>query len=132
MWITSTFPVHGTLTILPFDGYCNRIEPARSAAVYPQKLQQNAMIIGSKFSLIFFSRLKITLQQAAVRLRRIPRKEFNQSIIRSLPPQQAAGNALAISVQNFRSFFSPDSSALQCFTIPVKHLISKLEYRLFL
>ena len=29
----------------------------------------------------------------------IPRKEFNQSIIRSLTPQQAAGNALAIAVQ---------------------------------
>ena len=43
--------------------------------------------------------LKITLQQAAVRPWRITRKEFNQSIIRSLTPQQAAGNALAIAVQ---------------------------------
>ena len=43
--------------------------------------------------------LKITLRQAAVRLRRIPRMEFNQSIIRSLTPQQAAGNALAIAVK---------------------------------
>jgi len=41
------------------------------------------------------SELKITLQQAAGNL---PRKEFNQSIIRSLTPQQAAGNALAIAV----------------------------------
>ena len=40
--------------------------------------------------------LKITLQQAAGNL---PRKEFNQSIIRSLTPQHAAGNALAIAVQ---------------------------------
>jgi len=28
------------------------MEPARSAAVYPQKLQQNAMMIGSKSSFI--------------------------------------------------------------------------------
>ena len=44
--------------------------------------------------------MKITLQLAAVRLRRIPRREFNQSIIRLRTPQQAAGNALAIAVQN--------------------------------
>jgi hypothetical protein len=43
--------------------------------------------------------LKITLQQAAVRLRRIPRKESNRFKIRSLTPQQAAGNALAIAGQ---------------------------------
>ena len=43
--------------------------------------------------------LKITLQQAAVRLRRIPRKESNRFIIRSLTLQQAAGNALAIAGQ---------------------------------
>jgi len=47
-----------------------------------------------------FQKLKITLQQAAVRLRRTLRKEFNQSIIRSLTPQQAAGLALAIAVQS--------------------------------
>ena len=45
-------PVHGTRMILMSDGYCNLIEPARSAAVYPQKLQQNAMMIGSKSSFI--------------------------------------------------------------------------------
>jgi hypothetical protein len=44
--------------------------------------------------------LKITLQQAAVPpLAGFPAKNFNRSIIRSLTPQQAAGNALAVAVQ---------------------------------
>ncbi len=48
----STFPVHGTRMILMFEGYVSRMEPARSAAVYPQKLQQNEMMIGSNGWLI--------------------------------------------------------------------------------
>jgi len=44
--------------------------------------------------------LKITLQQAAVPpLAGFPVRNFNRSIIRSLTPQQAAGNALANAVQ---------------------------------
>jgi hypothetical protein len=46
----STLPVQGTRMIWMSVGYCSRIEPARSAAVYPQKLQQKAMMIGSKSS----------------------------------------------------------------------------------
>jgi hypothetical protein len=43
--------------------------------------------------------LKITLQQAAVPpLAGFPARNFNRSIIGSLTPQQAAGNALAIAV----------------------------------
>ena len=42
----STFPVQGTRIILMFGEYDSRMEPARSAAVYPQKLQQKAMMIG--------------------------------------------------------------------------------------
>jgi hypothetical protein len=30
------------------EGYCNRIEPARSAAEYAQYMQQKPMILGSK------------------------------------------------------------------------------------
>ncbi len=48
----STLPVQGTRIIIILAGYCNRMEPARSAAVYPQKLQQNEIIIGSKSSAI--------------------------------------------------------------------------------
>ncbi len=45
-------------------------------------------------------KLKITLQQAAVPpLAGFPVRKFNRSVIRSLTPQQAAGNALAIAVQ---------------------------------
>ncbi len=48
----STFPVHGTSTILMFAGYSSLMEPARSAAEYPQALQQKAIIIGLKSSVI--------------------------------------------------------------------------------
>jgi len=41
-------PVQGIRIILMFPGYLRRMEPARSAAVYPQKLQQKAIITGSK------------------------------------------------------------------------------------
>jgi len=44
--MTSTFPVQGTRMIRIVSGYLRRIEPARSAAVYPQKLQQKAIITG--------------------------------------------------------------------------------------
>ena len=47
----STFPVQGTLMILMVSGYLRRIEPARSAAVYPQKLQQNVTITGRNSSI---------------------------------------------------------------------------------
>ena len=47
----STFPVQGTLIILIVSGYLRRIEPARSAAVYPQKLQQNVTITGRNSSI---------------------------------------------------------------------------------
>ena len=47
-------------------------------------------------------KLKITLQQAAVPpLAGFPVRNFYRSIIRSLTPQQAAGNALAIAVQQY-------------------------------
>ena len=46
------------------------------------------------------NQLKVPLQQAAVPpLAGFPLRNFNRSIIRSLTPQQAAGNALAIAVQ---------------------------------
>ena len=37
-------PVQGTCTTRTFGGYCMRRAPARSAAAYAQKLQQNTMI----------------------------------------------------------------------------------------
>jgi hypothetical protein len=53
--------------------------------------------------------LKITLQQAAVPpLAGFPVGDFNRSIIGSLTPHQAAGNALAIAVQRQRNRFSAE------------------------
>ena len=47
-WTMSTLPVQGTWMMLTSGGYCNRIEPARSAAEYAQYMQQKPMIFGSK------------------------------------------------------------------------------------
>jgi hypothetical protein len=41
-------PVQGTWIIRTSEGYCKRIEPARSAAEYAQYMQQKPMILGSK------------------------------------------------------------------------------------
>src|SRR4030042_9904 len=48
----STLPVHMTLTILMFGGYCILFTPARLAEGYPHQVQVNAMMVGSNFSLI--------------------------------------------------------------------------------
>jgi len=68
-------------------------------------LDRHAKEIQQAFSVITpasirIRKLKITLQQAAVPpLAGFPVRNFSRSIIRSLTPQQAAGNALAIAVQ---------------------------------
>jgi len=47
-----------------------------------------------------FSKLKITLQQAAIpHLAGFPVRNFNRSITRSPTPQQTAGNTRAVAVQ---------------------------------
>jgi len=84
----STFPVQGTLMILIVSGYLRRIEPARSAAVYPQKLQQNVTITGRNSSIkkllpIIGVQCSVTCNPYAHRAWRMARgKSFLLSVLR--------------------------------------------------
>ena len=70
-----------------------------------------------RFSLRFRQdKLKISLQQAEVPpLAGFPVRNFHQSISRSLTPQQATGNALAIAVQKGEKLYTNETQKECCF-----------------